>query len=229
MAKFFTLTTGEKVNSIIIQFLIDRIFKEIIGVHFTSKTVSHNPNDDALTYDEQNALRYAAGYVPKCLKNRLKHSSHPLKRELMWRLLDLTDESDDFIEDDETSTEEWLNRIDRGGLQHVTHKTYTLMESMETALRQGLHTIKTNFKENVTESIMKNEDVMFNWLMISGEWEDEEAEVLFKMVIDLWVTIRGFSFASCWVEKYKLAHHQSIQKSKGIRKQLIAGKSSQIQ
>ena len=48
-------------------------------------------------------------------------------------IVDLTDKSDDVIEDDETSTEEWLNRIDRGGLQHVTCKTYTLMESMEIA------------------------------------------------------------------------------------------------
>ena len=105
MARFFYcnywgITTGEKVNSIIIQFLIERIFKEIKGVH-TSKTVFHSPNDDALTYDEWNALRYAASYVPKCLRNHLKHSGHPLKRELMWRLLNLTDESDDVIEDDE--------------------------------------------------------------------------------------------------------------------------------
>ena len=74
------------------------------------------------------------------------------------------------------------------------------MESMKIALQQGLHTIKTDFKEKITENIMKIEDIMFNWLMISGECENEEVEVLFKMVIDLWVTIRGFSFASCWIE-----------------------------
>ena len=69
-----------------------------------------------MTYDKQNSLCYAAGYVPKCLRNCLKHSGHPFKRQLMWKLLDLTDENDDVIED-KTSTEEWLNRIDRGGLQ----------------------------------------------------------------------------------------------------------------
>ena len=68
---------------------------------------------------------------------------------------------------------------------------------------------------------MKDEDVLFNWLMISGDWENEEAEILFKMIIDLWVTIRGFSFANSWMEKYKLAHHQSLQKSKGLWKRLI--------
>ena len=170
-----------------------------------------------MSYDEQNALCYAAGYIPKCLRNQLKKSSNPLKRELMWRLLDLTDETDDVTADE---TEDWINVIDRGGLQHVTQKTYVFMQSMEMALQRSLSTMKMEFKEKVTESIVKDEDVLFNWLMISGEWESNEADILFKMIVNLWVTIRGFSFTSSWVEKYKITHRQSIQKSKGIRKQL---------
>ena len=214
---FFVVTTGKKANSIIIQFLVDRIFKATISIRFTSQTVTPGccNGDVVLTHDEENALWYAAGYIPKCLRDRLKHSSHPLKRELMWRLLDLTDETDDTADDE---SEDWINMIDRGGLTHVTNKTYTLIQSMEMALRRCLCIIKVKFKEKVMENILKDENVLFNWLMISGEWESEEAETLFKMIIELWVTIRGFSFASSWVEKYKLAHHQSIQKSKGIRK-----------
>ena len=225
---FFIITTGKTANSIIIQFLVDRIFKAIISIRFTSQTVTPGccNCDLVLTHDEENALRYAAGYIPKCLRDRLNHSSHPLKRELMWRLLDLTDETDDTGDDE---SEDWINMIDWGGLTHITNKTYTLIKSMEMVLRQCLCITKVKFKEKVMENILKDEDVLFNWLMISGEWENEEAETLFKMIIELWVTIRGFSFASSWVEKYKLAHHQSIQKSKGIRKQLITGKSSQQQ
>jgi hypothetical protein len=33
----------------------------------------------ALSYAEQNALQYAAGYVPRHLKQRLKKSAHPMK------------------------------------------------------------------------------------------------------------------------------------------------------
>ena len=220
--KFFTITTGKIANSVIIQFLVDQIFKSIVSIHFasTSKLTSAGNADQPamLSYDEQNALRYAAGYIPKCLRDRLQHSSHPLKRELMWRLLDLTDENDDAVDNEST---EWLTMINRGGLQCVTQKTYTLMLSMEVALQQSLRTVKVDFKEQVTENIMKDDDVLFNWLMISGNWESKEAETLFKMITDLWVTIRGFSFTSTWIEKYKIAHHHSIQKSKGIRKQLV--------
>ena len=104
--------------------------------------------------------------------------------------------------------------INRGGLQRVTQKTYALLLSMEAALQRSLRTVKVDFKEQVTENIMKDDDVLFNWLMISGDWERKEAETLFKMITDLWVTIRGFSFTSAWIEQYKIAHHHSIKNLK---------------
>ena len=43
-----------------------------------------------------------------------------------------------------------------------------------------------------------------------------------SMVVDLWLTVCGYSYSSAWVEKYKVAQKKSTQKSKGIRKQLYA-------
>ena len=40
------------------------------------------------------------------------------------------------------------------------------------------------------------------------------------MIIEHWVTVRGFSFTSAFLEKYKQASKESVQKSKGIRKNL---------
>ena len=78
-----------------------------------------------------------------------------------------------------------------------------------------------HFKEEVRSKILKNEDVLFYWSLISADWEDGESKALLMMIIDMWITIRGFSFASAWIEKYKLANKKSVQKSKGVRKQLI--------
>ena len=50
--------------------------------------------------------------------------------------------------------------------------------------------------------------------------------MLFEMIVDLWITIRGFAFASSWVEKYKMASKKSTQKTKGIRKKLCATKAT---
>ena len=38
------------------------------------------------------------------------------------------------------------------------------------------------------------------------------------MIVDLWVTMRGFSYASAWNEKYKQAKQKTTRKSKGVRK-----------
>ena len=46
-------------------------------------------------------------------------------------------------------------------------------------------------------------------------------EALLTLVVDMWVTIRGFSHASAWVEKYKVEQKKSTQKSKGLRKNYI--------
>ena len=39
-------------------------------------------------------------------------------------------------------------------------------------------------------------------------------------MIDMWLTIRGFSYASDWKEKLKVQEKKTMQKSKGIRKTL---------
>ena len=67
------------------------------------------------------------------------------------------------------------------------------------------------------ESIAADEDVLLYWSILSVEWEEEQ--IFLRMLIDLW----GFSFAM--MEMYKQAQKKTVQKSKGVRKQLI-GKST---
>ena len=39
-----------------------------------------------------------------------------------------------------------------------------------------------------------------------------------KMMVELYVTIRGFAFASSCIELYKVAHKKKLQKSKALRR-----------
>jgi len=92
---------------------------------------------------------------------------------------------------------------------------------MELEIRRHLNPDKpVNFIDEVQASILSNEDVLFYWSMIASDWEEEENAALLPMVVNLWVTVRGFAYASAWVEKYKSEHKKSVQKSKGVRKQL---------
>ena len=74
-----------------------------------------SPEELSLSYEEQNALRYAAGYIPRALTKKLRTSSHPLKDQLTLCLIDLTDDADDISSD----SQDWINLTDRGGLKHV--------------------------------------------------------------------------------------------------------------
>ena len=53
------------------------------------------------------------------------------------------------------------------------------------------------------EKIAKAEDVLFYWSMVSVNWEEEESTELLQKIIEYWVTVRGFSFAGAFLEKYK--------------------------
>ena len=66
-----------------------------------------------------------------------------------------------------------------------------------------------------------NDDVQFFWALVSASWEGGESQALLELVVEQYVTVCGFSFASGWMEEYKQANKKSLQKSKGLRKVLV--------
>ena len=65
---------------------------------------------------------------------------------------------------------------------------------------------------------MDNDDILFYWSMLTASWEESVADKILTMIVDLWITIRGFSLASAWVEEFKAHNKKTLQKSKGLRK-----------
>ena len=51
---------------------------------------------------------------------------------------------------------------------------------------------------------MDNDDILFYWSMLIASWEEGVADKILTMIVDLWITIRGFLLASAWVEEFKL-------------------------
>ena len=100
-------------------------------------TASEVHTTASLTYQENNALRYAARYIPRVLKKQLRRSTHPLKENLIAHLEELVfsgpaqDTSEDFSTD-------WINLIDRGGLVHINETLYLMMQHMEVELQSHL-------------------------------------------------------------------------------------------
>ena len=70
------------------------------------------------------------------------------------------------------------------------------------------------------QKMKSNEDIQFVWCLVSSDWDEASADALLEMIISEWIKIRGFSYASAWVEKFKSQQQKTTQKAKGLRKQL---------
>ena len=108
-----------------------------------------------LTYEEEeNAIRYMAGYVVRSLQK-------------------MADEVKMLIETDkkciqESSSTDWINIIDRGGLIHVTDECYQLFLAIEHAIHRELKTEKIGgmndgFRQHMEMLLNEDNDVLFQW------------------------------------------------------------------
>ena len=161
----------------------------------------------SITHDEENAIRYMDGYV-----------LHKLKKK--WHAVDgLIQKDQEYIT--ETSSNEWIKSIDRGGLVHVTEESHQLFISIELITHHHIHINNVQSKdeefwEHLFNMITVDDDVLFNWTMTGAK--DEE---VLNEVVKLWITIRGHSFAKSVMEKYKKQSKKITSKSKGLRTTLF--------
>ena len=61
---------------------------------------------------------------------------------------------------------------------------------------------------------------MYYWKAVTADFDIEDQEVhdlLLHKVVELFLTIRGHSKASAWMEKYKQINKKSTQHSKSLR------------
>ena len=222
MAQSLDLTTTNPPCPIFYQNVTESVFKSILQLEFpiTTREVTADKMKD-LTYIEKNAVRYAAGYIPRLLFKTIKKSTNPKKSIF---LLCLDDMLQDYTDIDTDDSQEWTELVDRGGLKHVSSEMYMVIVSMELELQKHLqeNVVQPHFREEIAKHIIESEEVLFYWSILSAPWEDEDVEKeLLSMVSNLWVTIRGFSYASAWIEKFKNKSKKTTQKSKGIRKTLL--------
>ena len=94
-----------------------------------------------------------------------------------------------------------------------------VFNSLEIGFRR--HFTTTKEKGTILQKILEDDDLLFYWSLVSVNW-GEEADELLKLITEHWMTIRGFSSTSAFMEKYKQANKKTVEKSKGLRKNLIS-------
>ena len=98
-------------------------------------------------------------------------------------------------------------------------------EVVRTHLRvENVRKISEGEKCQLTGKVEQCDEVQFYWSIVAIDMPVEVADVLLKMIIEKWITIRGFSFAKCYMELYKQRAKKITQRSKGLRKELFTSK-----
>ena len=179
-----------------------------------------------LTDDEGNALRYVAGYVPFSLQKKLRHRPEFTHCLACMAVEGSVNEgtTDSYLH----YTKDWIARVNRGGLFKVNDQTYKLFVSLEMKVRQHLAFLfhaETTSKQTVIDDIMQDEDVLFNWAITADIDDDSLSHELLSHIVNLWLTIRGFSAAGAWMEHYKQCKEVRIKGGlrKGLKRRHASG------
>jgi len=99
-----------------------------------------------------------------------------------------------------------------------------LGSSLLSQQRGTAHSLDCSSKESLLNAIMQEEDVQFQWCMMTTTIQDASASTLLRMLCEHYVTIRGYSFAGSCVELYKKSSKRALQKGKGLRKELFSSR-----
>ena len=67
---------------------------------------------------------------------------------------------------------------------------------------------------------MSDVDVLYYWDICQCELGQDERKELLTMVVQHYVTVRGYSFARSLLEKFKTREKKSTQKSMAMRKKV---------
>lgn len=198
------------------QFVTHEVFKKMIKEEFPINVEPESPSNP-LTPEEEKALRYVAGYVCRNIHDKLKHTSSDGDQSMIDSLKAMT------VGDMDDDSDAWLTLVDRGGLWHINDKVYAVFTIMEEHIRQYLSTASSKpegTKQLLINELLKNDDLLFEWLFCSNQMNNETGMLLLKYIVELYVTVRGFAFASSCLELYKQSQKTTVTKQKALRKKL---------
>ena len=180
----------------------------------SSTTIAVSP----LSSEEQNALRYVAGYVIRKVLEHYKKNDGVSEESLLLYSFSGNEATGD-------ATEMWTDALDRGGLWHVKDSTYALFYSLEEELRCHLQkiplqTYSQTIQLRLMDTLIASEDVLFQWSLLGHEIDDVKGMTVLSKIVKLYVTTRGHAFASSCVELYKQYKKKTLQKRKALRTEL---------
>lgn len=216
-----------RLSPLVYQHVTEKLFGGLIKDHFKDKLETSDVDIPPLTTDEENIIRYAAGYVPfKLLKKYEKmiiSSSSQVDTVGIIECLStmaVNGEESDMLE----YTAKWTRLVNRGGLFEVNDTAFMLFKEIEVQVRKHLFialqrctVVDGGQREVIVSAVASDNTIRRYWTTLSVDIESEEQAL--REAIGLWLTIRGFAIAGTWLEQY-LQVSKGSSKKKGLRKEL---------
>ena len=206
----------------LIQVIARICLEKCIEKQYPVPSPAYTSEKKQLTIDEHNALRYTAGFVMASLSKRYA-STGCLLLERWVKNQSEVDNAPIATSSFFQFTKEWVDRVNRGGLFVVNNALYDVFHSLEVLLSEHLKNIPTSHgldQSKVVSLLCEDNEVQFLWSTISFDLDEETSQRILMDIVKLWITLRGFSYASALVEEYKRATTETLQHSKALRKEL---------
>ena len=75
-------------------------------------------------------------------------------------------------------TKDWINAVDSGGLWHVNNQMYSFFMPLKTWFtRFTVWRLTDGSKQQLITTLESNEDILFQWCMLTASADDDDAAV----------------------------------------------------
>lgn len=194
-------------NPLLIEYVNEKLFAKHIKTKFD---VEEQQSETAeLIEDDLNALQYAAGFVPWKLKQKFKKPTcqHPNWQDFLVCLAGMSELERDEEENEDAYldyTKRWIHAIDHGGLFRISDDVYVFIHEVERLFQKFLHQLMTqdaeHSKQEIIDEVSSDCNVQFYWSVIANDLDEDVGQELLVEIVQLWLTVRGFSTAGAFVE-----------------------------
>ena len=214
----FTKLNIVSISTFLQQAVNFRLFNDMVVDRFGARTKCEVQPTHVLSWDEQNAIKYAGGYVV----NKLAKQYRKMGTEKAGQFAECLQSMINIQEASNMPNEsQWISNIDRGGLFHISDNAFAFLKAMELCIQKKFayyltpSSDTTDTKESILRDITDKDEVQLHWHTLTIDISDaKDVDELLNRVADSWVMIRGFAITSSWLEQYKITSHKVLLKGK---------------
>ena len=169
-------------NYVMWQCIIDEVVKS--ELQLPSPDIITPKPTRILTAIEENAVRFAAGFVIKKLLEKCCKDS----AKIMCLKGLLKSSNDEEVYD--SQSEIWLNKIDRGYLKHINDIGYEFFIELEISTYDALTGTDSKELEALHDIVCKDEDVVRIWSMcVEGIGDTSTQQSLLQDIVKEWIKV----------------------------------------